>query len=336
MREWHSKCDRLCFVLSSVTRLMCTWHMTYSCMAQDSLTWGTGLIHIWHVTHPYLGRDAFVCGTWCIYLHDMTPSIGDTPSVSTRSFIYVTWRIRMWDMMLLSTWHTSFHRRHSQCVDTLTHILHMTHLHVRQNSFVCGTWCFYLCDVTPSIGSTPTNIYVVPATGTRFIYTWDMTHSYVGHDSFTFVTCLLSQAAPPPTHTLFSRVGLIICVTWLIHTWDMTHSYVGHDSFICGTCLICMRDMTHSHVWHDSFIRGTWLIHMWDMTHLYVGHVFFVWGTWLIYLCDMTSLIGTTSTDISISPSNRIHTWHTTHSYMGHDSLMCGTCLICMRDVTHL
>ena len=42
---------------------------------------------------------------------------------------------------------------------------------------------------------------------------WDMTHSYVWHDSF-------------------------ICAIWLIHMCDMTHSYVWHDSFICAIWLM--------------------------------------------------------------------------------------------------
>ena len=76
--------------------------------------------------------------------------------------------------------------------------------------------------------------------GTWLIHTWDMTHSYVGHDS-------------------------LICRTWLIHMWDMTLSYVGHDSLICGTWLIHMWDMTLSYVGHDSFI----CVHIRDMTHSY-------------------------------------------------------------------
>ena len=75
----------------------------------------------------------------------------------------------------------------------------------------------------------------------------DMTHSYVWHDSF-------------------------IWVTWLIHMCDLTHSYVWLDSFICVTRLIHMCHMTHSYVWHDQFICVTWLMHMCDMTHSYVWH----------------------------------------------------------------
>ena len=73
---------------------------------------------------------------------------------------------------------------------------------------------------------------------TWLIHMWDMTHSYVRHDSF-------------------------ICAAWLIHMCDMTHetqrtySTVRHDSFIWETWL---------------FICATWLIHICGMTHSYVRH----------------------------------------------------------------
>jgi len=59
-----------------------------------------------------------------------------------------------------------------------------------------------------------------------------MTHSYVWHDSFIYMTLL-------------------------IYTCDMTHSYVWHDAFTRVTWLIHICDMTHSHVWYASFMCGT-------------------------------------------------------------------------------
>ena len=70
----------------------------------------------------------------------------------------------------------------------------------------------------------------------------DMTHSYVWHDSFLYVT-------------------------WLIFMCDMTRSYVWHDSFLCEPWLIPMCDMTRSYMWHDSFLCAIWLVPMCDMTH---------------------------------------------------------------------
>ena len=107
-------------------------------------------------------------------------------------------------------------------------------IYVWQDSFICVTWLFHMCDMNLSYAWHDSFICV-----TWLIHVCDMTYSCVWHDSS-------------------------ICVRWLIHMCDMTHSYamthsyVWHDSFICVTWLV------H---WHDSFICVTWLIHMCDMTH---------------------------------------------------------------------
>ena len=85
----------------------------------------------------------------------------------------------------------------------------------------------------------------------------DMTHSYVGHDSF-------------------------ICVTWLIHMCDMTHSYVWHSSFICVTWLIHMWDMTHSYVWQSRRVHvcdTAEVIHV-CLSHLWMCLVTYVNESW--------------------------------------------------------
>jgi len=63
---------------------------------------------------------------------------------------------------------------------------------------------------------------------------WDMTPSYVWHDSF-------------------------ICVTWLLHICDMTHSYVWHYRYVRHDSF--MYDVTY------SCICVPWLLHICDMTH---------------------------------------------------------------------
>jgi len=68
---------------------------------------------------------------------------------------------------------------------------------------------------------------------TWLIYTCDMTHLYVWHDSF-------------------------ICVTWLIYTFDMTHWGTSTRRLIrrryCNTASVHTCDMTHSHshLWHEE------------------------------------------------------------------------------------
>jgi len=64
----------------------------------------------------------------------------------------------------------------------------------------------------------------------------DMTHSYVWHDLFIWVTWL--------TH-----ICDMICATWPIHMCDMTYLYEWHNSLIYAT----------RYVRHDSFICLTQL-----------------------------------------------------------------------------
>ena len=60
------------------------------------------------------------------------------------------------------------------------------------------------------------------------IHIYDMTHSYMWHDSF-------------------------ISATRLIHTRDMAHSYMRHDSFTRVTWRIHTCDMTHLHGYTPGF-----------------------------------------------------------------------------------
>ena len=125
------------------------------------------------------------------------------------------------------------------------------------------------------------------------IYMWDMTPSYVGHDSFISLTIC---STPLRCLCLFifhslARRDSFICGTWLIHTWDMTHflfwQYIRRRCAACAsfprferrvTWLTDICGIFHSLVRHDSYMYGTWLIHTWDMTHSYVGHDSFIFG----------------------------------------------------------
>jgi len=83
----------------------------------------------------------------------------------------------------------------------------------------------------------------------------DMTHSYLGHDSFICDTFL--------------------CITH-IHMCDMTHVYVWRYSFVCRTWLI--------HTWHpaphfcvifcrcDTQLKSS-VTYKWEMSHIRISHV---------------------------------------------------------------
>jgi len=145
------------------------------------------------------------------------------------------------------------------------------------------------------------------------IHMWDMTHSYVRHDSF-------------------------ICETWLIHMWDMTHSYVRHDSFICETWL-----MTRIDAWiHDgSMIYRIDELHIWVTNYMYLSRTTYRWWIddlsnrwrlhhrWSIQLTNVTYETRTTCMSLSnrrtthmshelhvwVYPIDEIHIWVTNYMY---------------------
>jgi len=192
---------------------------------------------------------------------------------------------------------------------------------------------------------------------TWLIHMWDMTHSYVRHDSF-------------------------ICATWLIHMCDMTHSYVRHDSFICATWLIYMSDTTHSYtciyifvfvcapqasdrgrarrecrlsnvirrllIIHmcDSFICVTWLIPTRNVSRLYKYLYIYMYCVLMLTAsfwsrarakrvppataAYASSPVLCVCHDSVISATWFIHMCDMTHPYMWHDLFPYAIWLICM------
>jgi len=111
-----------------------------------------------------------------------------------------------------------------------------------------------------------------------------MTHSYVWHDSFIFVTCI-------------------------VHMCDMAHSYVRHDPVTCVTRPINMCNTTHSYGWHDSLMCATWPIHTCEMTHVYVQHDPFTRVTWPTHMCDVHHSYMRHARPIH---TNHLSVWHDT------------------------
>jgi len=145
-----------------------------------------------------------------------------------------------------------------------------THPHIQTHASVYRCVCIYMCIyiyvyiyiyiylfmVLMQLATPILLIYcpLCPVTDLDFIcvtwlvYVFDMSHSFVWHDSF-------------------------ISVVWLIHMCDMTHSYLWHLAFIRDPWLIHICDMTHSYV--------SWLIHVCDMPHWYLWHDSFIHVTCL-------------------------------------------------------
>ena len=109
----------------------------------------------------------------------------------------------------------------------------------------------------------------------------DMTHSYVWHDSFIYVTWLIQLMPLLLTGVFAACRGVfaarrfkkmcgcawhnsVLCAKWLIwlthlldasSSWGVFAGYRPTNSSCLATCPIFTCDMTHSYMWHDSF---TW------------------------------------------------------------------------------
>jgi len=179
----------------------------------------------WRTTHAHTSLNVSFSRTTCRVQLILTRHVCDmSPHVSHRL-------IQMWKWFSHVVSHDSFSHVTRLTYDSFTcvistHHLHvsyivrekipndgrnesehtrdMTHLHVSydlflhewliymNDSFICVTWLFPMCD---------------------------MTHSYVRHDSFVSVTCWLI-----PMSDMTHSYDLFLRVTWRIHMCDMTHS----------------------------------------------------------------------------------------------------------------
>ena len=176
---------------------------------------------------------------------------------------------------------------------------------------------------------------------TWLIYTCDVTHSYMWHDS-----CI---------HILRCRRGRRAFMThsflWGIHIWhvaitcDVTHAHVLHYSFICVTVLIHRCDLPHAYTYHKIARTEvhSWLMHLHDVfirerrihscgTHAHVLHESLICVMWLIHTHTATSS-GPRHSHDSRSSRNMCmdqlcHTygWVMSHIWLSHVTHMDESC----------
>jgi len=221
-------------------------------------------LHVWHdpflfVTTPPAPRSppiasGYVCPvTWRLFIH---------------LFTCVTWPILIRDyptrpsltsdcLWLCLPGDLTFIRSFI-CVRCLILICNMTQSYMWHGSFICVTTSAPLSPPTASG-------YVCPVTWPIFIlpyvcrnsflfvkslnHTCDMTHSYVWHDSFIWVsTPALRSPRTASGYVCPVTWRSFLCVTSVLHMYRRTHSYAWHASFICVTCPIPMCDISLSYV----------------------------------------------------------------------------------------
>jgi len=204
------------------------------------------------------------------------------------TFVYVTCHVTC--IMCMGQWYgtmTHSNDAHVSCVESVIGMRH------------CPIYECIMSDMTHSYTCNMTHSYV---RHDAFIYvTRYMTHSYMWRDSFIYVQHDAFICATWHIHICDTIHDSFIYVTWLIHicgTWrihmcDMTHSYMWHDTWLIHICDVThsyMCNMTHSYVRHDAFIYVTrYMTHsyMWRDSFIYVQHDAFTYVTWLTHICDM-------------------------------------------------
>jgi len=187
----------------------------HSCLTSMIYIYGHTIVYIWpyiYMAQRIVSSPTRVLRVWCIYSHKYMALLYIYGSIIYiwLYYIYMAQRIVSSPTRVLRVF----------CIVDVKMLLSTTLL-----SIYCSVLWHW-----------DAQSWVVISVGHDSFHLWDMTHIFVGRDSFICGTWLVREG------------------TWLNHMWDMSHSYVGYDSFICET----------------------WLIHVWDMTYLYVGHDLFM------------------------------------------------------------
>jgi len=221
-----------------VTWLIHTCDVTHSYMWHDSIICVKWLIHICDMTHSYVWCDSFIYGTRLNRICNMTHCCVGTMSLSSlrplKMAVCVTWLIRMYDMTHLYQWHDSFMcvtwliAVRAQCLGSILNLLKGQPKWHKIVS-LCG---IYKCDMTyhmPNMTRWSVGTMCWLSIGpTWLIHMCDVTHSYVWHDSFLYLTSLV------PAWLRGHFILVIQETSWNGSLCAMTLSYAWHDESFIG------------------------------------------------------------------------------------------------------
>ena len=169
---------------------------------------------------PYMNNSCHTQHTWS----DVAKATGSSwqrSNMDRQRYVgRESWRIYTWNMTYTcqKAWliHVWWHIHLKNMTHTCKSVMSRDSYAIRTHVFIRGTGLIHLCGTT--------FLRMIKYGSTKVCGTWDMTDSYMGHETFIYGT-------------------------WLIHIWDMTHTSVWHDSLPMieyGPAIIC----------------GTWLIHL--------------------------------------------------------------------------
>ena len=238
------------------------WHASFISMIR--------FIHMCDMTHSYVWQQSFICvtGLLSLLLLWMAPKKYAFTCVirliHTCDFLIHTYALthsRVCDRFVLSNpaVRGAKERFIHSCDDSF---IRVTHLFVWHDSFIRVTWLIHTC-VTDSFCSYLCRlIYIrdsfICLTWLKHVY--DMTHSYVWHDSFIRVWltnsfcpfCLRRQRSKRSCGSrLIHLCGSFIRVTWLKHIYYMTHSYV-YDWFVLSAPAMGGAKKIHIHICYTA------------------------------------------------------------------------------------
>jgi len=239
------KCAIVCVTLNAP---LFVWHDAFICA-----TWR---IHRCDTAHSYVWHDSFICVTRRIYACDTAHSYARHDSL-----ICVTRLIQMCDATHSYVWHDSFIRAASviRCV-CYTHMSESSHA-LRHTSTRCNTLQLYSnphCNYIPIHHWCDACVMCV----TWLTHMCVMTHPYVWHNSFIFVTwyvvCVTRFVYTNASWRVTCRVRDVcdIRVTCRMRDMIRVHECVMTCDMSCAWCMRHTCDM--SCAWHDSFTCATW------------------------------------------------------------------------------